>query len=218
MNEYYEDWLRHEKAWYKQPGSSLKSIILWMLLIIVGFGAIGLIAGDGDIAPVIEGLKYVVIVTLAVGLLMALTFKFSRSLYEKRLKSAVTRTITDENKRRKFMKDILSIRENDERKIDFKENKIPAQIICTSDYYYAKRGNIVTLIPLDKIETIDHGELEETVYINKQTICTYYYVIRLYYKGSNKEEGDEELRFIDADVRNYISNLLSIQLNNNNEA
>lgn len=218
MNEYYEDWLRQEKAWYKQPGSSLKSIILWMLLIIVGFGAIGLIAGEGDIAPVIEGLKYVVIVTLAVGLLMALTFKFSRSLYEKRLKSAVTRTITDENKRRKFMKDILSIRENDERKIDFKENKIPVQIICTSDYYYAKRGNIVTLIPLEKIETIDHGELEETVYINKQTICTYYYVIRLYYKGSNKEEGDEELRFIDADVRNYISNLLSIQLSNNNEA
>lgn len=212
MNEYYEEWLRKEKSWYKQPGSSLKSIILWMLIIIVGFGAIGFISGDGDIAPVIEGLKYVVIVTLAVGLLMALAFKFSRSLYEKRLKSAVTRTITDENKRRKFMKEILSIRETDERKIDFKENKIPVQIICTNDYYYAKRGNVVTLIPLEKIETIEHAELEETIHINNQTICTYYYVIRLYYKGSNKEEGDEELRFIDVNIRNQISNLISIQL------
>lgn len=216
MNEYYNEWIKKEKDWRKNVTQNrVKMISLGIGGCWAIFFAIGLLASGGNIATTATSVvTYIIPMTIPCILFAILGYFISDKLYVKRLKKSVEKRILDESERIKFMKEILSMNENDRRKIDFKHGNLPAQVICTNKYYYEKCGNIIDLIPLDTIETIKHDELEETYYNNKVRIHNYFYIIKLYYKGSNNKKADKELRYYDAEVRNYISNLIqeSIQV------
>lgn len=101
--------------------------------------------------------------------------------------------------------------------MNFSNGGVISQIICTQDYYYTKAGNRVELVPFHNIESVEADEIRDLIHTPYFRFHKHFYVVRLYYKGSKRKQGDVVLHFSDAQIRDTVINLIQNKINGNDD-
>lgn len=213
MNEYYNEWIEKEKEWSKPLYKRLVKITGIIILIELFFLFYLSVSSENLMSGIVTFLPMMIFVIFY----MIIFYVLQNRIYIKRIKKALKNSIPNEKEQINFMKEILAMSENSPRKLNFSNGRVISQIICTQDYYYMKSGKHVELVPFYNIESVEADEIRDLIHTPYFRFRNHFYVIRLYYKGNKRKQGDVVLHFSDVRIRDIIINLIQNKINGNDD-